>query len=131
MKVLIATEFDPDLVLDVESKESPLCAQLFLARRDNSPSQVFIYNAKEPSIKNEKSGLAVDIRGGEVKGAGIILYNQNKRPNQQFRLHKDGTIRSKNGLCLEIKGDVIEPGTRIRSWSHNGTEAQRWKMIPV
>jgi len=76
------------------------------------------------AIVNER-GLCLDVEGGESRdGARVINWSCHGGHNQQWQLFSDGTIRGRDGRCLDIAHD---PAGRVHMWTCHGGENQRWE----
>ena len=126
MEVLIVCETNQKFCIGFpnDSEES---SEAVLCEINNEESQKFKLEGTE--IKNVKSGLSLDICGGEKAGAQIIQYKANGGDNQKWYWHKDCSIRSENGFCLEVQDSKFEAGTKIVSAEAKGTDNQKWRIV--
>ncbi|KAI8888786.1 carbohydrate-binding module family 13 protein [Backusella circina FSU 941] len=88
-------------------------------------------------LTNKKSGLVMDIRGGDLQAEKTIVQYERKMTmahNQRFG-YRDGFIYclADPRLVLDIKGGGKKDGTKIilykRKDSHN--DNQKWDIIPI
>ena len=126
----IASEADPNLVLEVEGGSLEKKARVILYSFHGSANQRWIVSGN--SLLNANSHLALDVCGGEQRRNQIIQYPSHGGSNQTWHFYEsDHSIRSQQGLCLDICGGDIRSGTPIIAYEPRGTLNQRWKLIPV
>ena len=89
------------------------------------------FKIKNNTLKSVNSDLVVDIEGGEQQGHRIIQWQKNGGPNQNWTFHRDGSIRSPKGLCLDIRDGNIRQGAEIIAWPPNGGLNQKWRLVNV
>ena len=77
------------------------------------------------------NNLCLGVEGGSrAQAARLIRWSCTNVPDQQFGFMPDGTIRtfSGQGLCVDDKGGVGNPGDSIDTWACNGTKGQQWRL---
>lgn len=87
----------------------------------------------------------LNVQGGEYnQGNTIMFYNKtgnDPAENEKWLLvvNADGslTIKPRNAvvngsdMCLDLQSASVNDGTAIQLYASNGTDAQKWKLIPV
>ena len=127
MEVLIVCETNQRFCIGIADDSEDEKAEVVLCEINNSESQKF--RLEGTLIKNVKSGLVIDISGGEKEGSQIIQYKENGSDNQKWYWHKDCTIRSENGYCLEVQDAKFEANTKIVSGEAKEADNQKWRIV--
>ncbi|CAO3695633.1 unnamed protein product [Umbelopsis ramanniana] len=114
----------PTLTIDVNDGS--------MTKDTDNVNQLWAY--EDGFIVNKKSGLVMDIRGGEVKaGKSIIQYTRKgiMARNQEWRF-VDGFICpiSDERLCLDIESTNASPGTNVVLANRNMQRpGQKWDLV--
>jgi hypothetical protein len=72
--------------------------------------------------------LVLEVKQGP---SSVIISKPHGGPNQLWDFERDGTIRSKLGLVLDVCQERTEPGTPVIAYSKHGRWNQIFKMVPV
>lgn len=127
MEVLIVCETNQRFCIGIADESEEKSANAVLCEINGNESQKF--KLEGTLIKNVKSGLVLDIRGGEKAGSQIIQYKENGGDNQKWYWHKDCSIRSENGFCLEVQNSNFEPNACIIAAESTGADNQKWRIV--
>lgn len=108
-------------------------------RSDNSDSQRFyIDRNKANSAHNiiyRKAGKFLDTDTNRTGKQNVILWPGNGVFGQQWVIEDAGNgyvyIRNLYGYYLDVVGGVNANGTNVQVYPYNGSNAQKWKLIPT
>lgn len=108
-------------------------------RSDNSDSQRFyIDRNKANSAHNiiyRKEGKFLDTDTNRTGKQNVILWPGNGVFGQQWVIEDAGNgyvyIRNLYGYYLDVVGGVNANGTNVQVYPYNGSNAQKWKLIPT
>jgi len=80
-----------------------------------------------------KCGIFLSICVLEVQqcSCNVIISKPCGRPNQLWDFERDGTIRSKIGKVLDIRGGNTAPGTPLIAYCKHGGWNQIFRVIKV
>ena len=82
-------------------------------------------------IKNVKTGLVMDVSGGNFKdGVSIISYPQNNGENQLWTYDSSmKMLKLKNKpFALNLHNNELKNGGKINIWTLDGHESQKWDI---
>lgn len=98
-------------------------------------------------ILSRRSGKSLDVEGGSIaSGANVQQWNDNDSRAQQWVIDSDGgsatydggsyptyTIKlsANTGLALDVSGGRAASGQNVQIYTANGTDAQRWMLVPM
>ncbi|ORY93194.1 ricin B lectin domain-containing protein [Syncephalastrum racemosum] len=101
---------------------------------DDNDNQLWSYD--DGFLTNKKSGMVLDIRGGDLKADKEIVQYDRKLTqtlNQRFG-YRDGYIymRADPRLVLDIKGDDTEKGAKVILYQRKSedNDNQQWEIEP-
>lgn len=93
------------------------------------------------------TGKALDVTAGAMKdGANVQQWDDNGTTAQRWTLVADGKTVSYDGatydsyviesardatFALDVSAGGTKPGTNVQIWTANGSDAQRWALVPV
>ena len=84
-------------------------------------------------LQNKASGRFVDAAGGDGT-VNVWQYDGNGSHAQNWFLEPAGDgwyyVRNLFGYYLDVDGLVDANGTNVKTWTFNGTDAQKWKLVP-
>lgn len=91
-----------NLKLTIQTKDNVMDEGVNLVYNftNNKVEEQFIL--KDNFIINVSSNLAIEVNGDLSPGSELILANIQDSEKQKFYFHQDGSIRTKNGLCIGI-----------------------------
>lgn len=113
-------------------------AQLFqLSYRKNGTAQLL----------SKWSGKSMDVANGSIAaGTNVQQWNDNDSRAQEWVVASDGNsatfegetyptytikLKANSSLALDISQGTMAAGTNVRVWTANGSEAQRWLLVPL
>ncbi|KAI7851067.1 ricin B lectin domain-containing protein [Circinella umbellata] len=129
-----------ELVLDIDDgKTEPGANLIMYSQKDHdaedNDNQLWRYD--DGFLTNKKSGLVLDISGGDLKAdKDIVQYGRKltMTGNQRFG-YRDGFIyaRADPRLVLDIKGGEDAEGTRVLLYKRKESENenQQWIVEPL
>jgi len=126
MEFFIVSEANPKLVLDVEKSSKEENAKVIIYTYTGNNNQKWRY--EKSMIINVNSGKALDIGGGGKRNSLIIQHTPQSNPNQIFYIYADKTIRSEEGLCLDITGQQADARSEVIARDPNGSITQQWRI---
>ena len=92
--------------------------------RNGKRNQQWAYNGQQIQTA---SGLCLDVKGGGGRGTQLIVWPCNGQSNQAWDWFDDGTIRSKNGMCMDVAGGKAVQGANVIIWPCHGRANQKWR----
>lgn len=96
----------------------------------NNMNQIFTMTSNG-TIKSVKTGLALDVNGGNFKnGTSLISWDVNNGPNQMWVYDsnkKTLSVKDKN-FNLNIHNYNVKDGAELNIWEPNGHESQMWDI---
>ena len=143
---IISSAANGSQVLDVASGTTANGGAIQLHTANSTPAQRFRITRNASTgiytIINVNSSLALDVKGASrVRGAAIQQWKSNNSVAQQWRMYDagDGAIylvsqlSGENGasLVLDIPNGKAVSGAKMRTWTANGSVAQRFKLTKV
>lgn len=97
-----------------------------LATKKGSAGQLFSYDAKNQSIVSaEDPSKAVSIKN-RGKGRQVVAEAPNTQWWQQFTLMKDGHIKNKRNVHIDVAGSRARNNSPIITNRRNNRRSQRW-----
>ena len=63
-----------------------------------------------------------------ANGNKIQLWNCNNTPAQDWAVFSDGTVRNRNGYCLDVQGGAITSGSYVVLNKCNSAKSQKWSV---
>lgn len=75
-------------------------------------------------------GYCLDVKASGGKGTPVIAWYCNDQKNQRWIRERDGTIRTQDGLCLDVKGGKAVKGAEVIVWNckDSDNKNQQWKF---
>lgn len=93
------------------------------------------------------TGRSLDVAGGAMRnGANVQQWSDNDSGAQRWLIEEDGRTLSVGGVAyptyvissakddsyaLDVANGSVDAGANIQIYTANGTEAQRWALVPV
>lgn len=139
---------DVKMAMDVISNSTANKANVRLWGRNGSNGQKWdIANATGyVTIRDAETGKSLDVANGtQAKGTNVWMYNFNNSAAQHWVLTEYGTTEI-NGYAypvvrigafgastyvLDAAGGKATINTNVQIWTSNGTDAQRWVLVPA
>lgn len=132
----IASDIDPEYVLNIAGSSSANKANLELYEANGSKTQSFTVshdNKGYITITNDNSGKVLDIAGSVVGNfSNVQQYESNGSYAQKWIAVKknDGSYELVSGLnhfyCLDLYASKAKNGTNVDIYHRNDSEAQGW-----
>lgn len=132
----IASDIDPEYVLNIAGSSSANKANLELYEANGSKTQSFTVshdNKGYITITNDNSGKVLDIAGSVVDDfSNVQQYESNGSYAQKWIAVKknDGSYELVSGLnhfyCLDLYASKAKNGTNVDIYHRNDSEAQNW-----
>ena len=136
-------------VLDVSGGSMSDGANVQIYRPNGTAAQYFTvsYRSGTARIVSRLTGKCVDVQGGSLtSGTNVQMYKSNNTRAQLWLIESDGStatyrgssyptytikLSEATGLAMDVSGGTMEAGTNVRVYNANGTDAQRWILVPV
>lgn len=83
--------------------------------------------AFDESLRPIKNRNGDCLTGGGVSGTQVYFAGCGTKPNQNWQLSSNGSIRQ-NGLCLDIRGGSGYPGAAVQLYNCHGGSNQSWSI---
>lgn len=117
-------------MLDVKWSGTHQGNTLHLWPYNGTNAQIF-YMQRDGTIKSSLSELVLDVRGGVIDGADLIMYNKHGGANQTWKYDKytQSLKLQSEELQINTRNDVGEQGTDIIASSQRGTFSE-WIIVP-
>lgn len=132
----IASDIDPEYVLNIAGSSSANKANLELYEANGSKTQSFTVSHDSKgyiTITNDNSGKVLDIAGSVVDDfSNVQQYESNGSYAQKWIAVKknDGSYELVSGLnhfyCLDLYASKAKNGTNVDIYHRNDSEAQNW-----
>ena len=137
---ILESKLDSNKAADVYSGSKDSETNIELWAKNNKNNQKFKIEKDGNSYKMAAyhSGLSMDVRGGSAaSGTNIQQYRfcEDNNLAQKWVFEDAGNgyvyIRSMLGTYVDIYSSLTDDGTNIWAFSFNGTDAQKWKLVPT
>lgn len=109
---------------------SPDGRQFVIARKDNSPNQLFRYDSKNRSILTYVGNNAITI-GNNGRNRILKPDSNTKDWFKNWRFEEDGHITNERGTCLDVDGRRDRENQRVISWRRYNHNNQKWNIVYV
>ncbi len=137
---ILESKLDSNKAADVYSgsKDSETNIELWAKNNKNNQKFKIEKDGNSYKIAAYHSGLSMDVRGGSAaSGTNIQQYRfcEDNNLAQKWVFEDAGNgyvyIRSMLGTYVDIYSGLTDDGTNIWAFSFNGTDAQKWKLVPT
>ena len=116
-----------NLVFDVCGNTVDEGAELILYDFHGDLNQQF--EIREDHIFVVRSNLALEVENKLVPGSRVIQKYPSDKDEQKFYFMSDGTIRTKNGLCLDIENQKVKSKSRIIISKPDNSNRQKFRLF--
>ncbi len=138
---VLATGNDPNLnyVLKLEKSKKKNGTKIVLGKLDGSTREMFHVKYLGDgyySIKNIYSGKTVHIKNEAEKNSIAHIWDVPDHPNARWKIKDAGNgyftlMNEGNYSYLDNSGGTVAEGNTVWTYWKNGTDAQKWKFIPI
>lgn len=134
----IQSAVDSNKFLDINecSKEESTKMQLW-EKNDTDAQKFYIYKSKDGCFRISAvcSGKLITCLGNDM-GSEITQNMCNNSDNQKWSIYlsDDDSVSfclKSAGMYLDVNGANSENGTKIQLWERNGTDAQKFYLVPL
>ena len=128
----IAARTDSSMYVSVTPYQSYQEGNIALYKRGVADQDFLFKKNSDGKYTISYGSFVLDVCGGNYQGT-VWLYSSNGSDAQKWYVVSAGNgyyrlVNKALYLNLDICGNWMDPGTDIRSWIHNGSEAQTFKL---
>lgn len=126
MNCFIASQHNPNFVLEIKDRSESKGASLVINPFHGGPSQQFqIFSIDDSkTILSSLTGFALTNSRN-----GLVLMPYEKANNQVWKLKRTGQISSSDGTALDVCNNSFVPNQPVIAYKEHGADNQKWIIV--